>query len=1186
MKKTIISLVIAASFCAVFSTQSKADDYYSYELFTPSPSVPTTVTSILCQDRGYVWLTSLEGLTRLDNSQQYIYLYDEANSRSLPSSSVYQVAADKADNVWVMTEKGVARYCPRTDDFDRFDFVAFSACADASGCYFGQLDTLRKYDYETKTISAVRPLSSDRPFQIDKILPWTSGRFLLFSKERGLLIYDPNSDTIITPPVSLGSCADIFVDSQYRVYIAKHASGFEAFSSNFERLNSYTAQNSGLISNYVDAFAELNGKLVVGTLHGMSIFNPDSGTFTSLKHDFTNDRSLPVNSVISLATDKAGVIYAGRSKGGFITISKTKATEYNITDYGPAFLCPDGLNDIGQFGTDRRIWCATDGSGFASYDPATESFRRYSSTEGMKPVSFARLDNGKLLFFNFPDRFYTFDMSSGAVAPYTFGSPLLDQSNSNQTYETIQGQGSVIFLSSGNSFYAFDSASKDLRSVSIPAGTTSTSRIIPTSGCTSVQYFNNSRYLYKYDQNSQSLAVIYDIGPDVRIFSSAYDGGEHLWMATEDGLADYNVWSNNCEFVTNEFITGARGIVVDKNGKVWISTIYGVFVYNPSSKLFYRLDAIDGVATASAFNPKPCLLSSDGDVYLAGSTHIVRVNSDFSIRPQDQPNIVLESVSVDGEKLGEIENVKIKSTTSDLAFKIFVNEDVTRSHKQYRFKLATRKAENVIVKDQPILELSSTLPGSYDLYASCSTGNCKWSDWQKVGHFSVTTPWYESWWFFALCLLLAIAAFGYLYYIKFPVRKDKGAPEEAPELPAADQARLNSLIGLSHELRTPLTLIMGPLENVLKELPEGDVNEKRLKGVYKQASRMKVILNDFFAGEDIEAMVPEVSDKETSALRPVTPEQQVVPVVDSAAAEKAKSAERAAAVTDQVEIAKEHLETASLASLLPTKEEFTSVVDLKDANILIVEDDIELRGYVRDELKEDVKQVFVAGNGVEAIEVLNRQNVDIIVSDVMMPEMDGFALCRYVKTTVAISHIPVILLTARTDENSRILGYKNGADDYMTKPFELNNLKTSITNLFLSRALVRKRYTTEGAIPDSKETTFSSADENFMNAFEKLVRDNISNAELDMRMLVEGMNMSRTVLYNKVKQLTGMNLQNYVNKCRMEYVIEKMKTTDLPLAEIAEQSGFNSPRYFSTSFKNYTGMTPSQYKKEVIDSAK
>ena len=80
--------------------------------------------------------------------------------------------------------------------------------------------------------------------------------------------------------------------------------------------------------------------------------------------------------------------------------------------------------------------------------------------------------------------------------------------------------------------------------------------------------------------------------------------------------------------------------------------------------------------------------------------------------------------------------------------------------------------------------------------------------------------------------------------------------------------------------------------------------------------------------------------------------------------------------------------------------------------------------------------------------------------------------------------------------------------------------------------------------------------------------------------------MSRTVLYNKVKQLTGMNLQNYVNKCRMEYVIEKMRTTDLPLAEIAEQSGFNSPRYFSTSFKNYTGMTPSQYKKDVIDAGK
>lgn len=1182
MKKSILLFVASLSLLGIFPVQTGAADHFSYQLFPPGSGIPTTVTGIFCQPRGYVWLSSLEGLTRIDNYQQHLYLYDADNDRSLPSNSIYGVYADKADNVWAMTERGVARYNSATDDFDRYDFLAYSAFADGIGCYFGQLDTLRKYDYESGTISDVRPLSSERPFRIDKMLPWTSGRVLLFSRERGVLIYDPNSDTVLTPPADLGQSSEIFVDSRYHVYVARKAEGFEVYGSNLELIDRFSAENSGLLSNFVTAFAEQNGIIYIGTLHGMSVYYPETGAITSLKHDFEGGNSLPVNSVISLAIDNAGVIYAGRAKGGLFTMVRSKAVEYSITE-GNGALCPDGLNDIFQYGSDRRIWCATDGSGIASYDPETASFRRYPSTADMKPVSLARLQDGKLLFFDYPRRFCAFDPASGAVSPFIFGSPILDQPNSGITYEVIQGQGSLVYITTGDSFYSYDSASKEIRSISVPAGTTSNSRIIASSGNNTTQYFNNSRFLFKYDPNSMLMSVVYDLGPDVRIYSTAYDGGEHLWMATEEGLAVYNLWSNTYELIENEFIKGARGVIVDKNGKVLVSTIHDVFIYNPSTKSFYRLGVAEGISSSSGFNPKPCLLSTSGDVYLAGSTHLVRIDSDFSIRTQDTPGIRLESISVDGVMLEDLDKVRVKSTTSDIEIKVFVNEDVVRSGKKYRFKLNN----TVYEKDKPVLQISSCNPGSYDINVSCSTSGCEWTDWQKVGRFTVKNKWYESWWFFVICLLLAVAAFGYLYFEKYAKHKPAADNDKSPEISPEDQSRLSNLVNLSHDLRTPLTLIMGPLENVLKDLPEGDPNEKRLKGVYKQADRMKTILNDFFADDDIEAGAPAAPvEKETAALRPATPEQQSVPVVSRDEARKARSEEKSEPVPDQVGIAKEHLETVSLSSLLPTKEEYSSVVELKDASILLVEDDIELRSYVRDELKDDVKQVFVAGNGIEAIEVLNRQNIDIIVSDVMMPEMDGFALCRYVKTTVAVSHIPVILLTARTDENSRILGYKNGADDYITKPFDLNYLKTAITNLFLSRALVRKRYSTEGAIPDSRETTFSSADENFMKAFETFVRENIGNAELDMRMLVEGMNMSRTVLYNKVKQLTGMNLQNYVNKCRMEYVIEKMRTTDLPLAEIAEQSGFNSPRYFSTSFKNYTGMTPSQYKKDVIDAGK
>lgn len=258
------------------------------------------------------------------------------------------------------------------------------------------------------------------------------------------------------------------------------------------------------------------------------------------------------------------------------------------------------------------------------------------------------------------------------------------------------------------------------------------------------------------------------------------------------------------------------------------------------------------------------------------------------------------------------------------------------------------------------------------------------------------------------------------------------------------------------------------------------------------------------------------------------------------------------------------------------------VKSLKEASILVVEDDVDLRQYLKEELSGEVKEVLMAGDGIEAVDILQSKTVHIVVSDVMMPRMDGFSLCKYIKTTIEISHTPVILLTARTDDNSRILGYKKGADDYITKPFNIEFLINSINNLFNSRELVRQRYFVEGQMPRHQETTFSSADENFMKKFEALVSSNISNADMDTPFLIEAMGMSRTVLYSKIKMLTGMNIQNYINKARMDHVIALMRNTELSFAEIAEQSGFNSARYFSTSFKNYTGYTPSEYRKKLL----
>lgn len=251
--------------------------------------------------------------------------------------------------------------------------------------------------------------------------------------------------------------------------------------------------------------------------------------------------------------------------------------------------------------------------------------------------------------------------------------------------------------------------------------------------------------------------------------------------------------------------------------------------------------------------------------------------------------------------------------------------------------------------------------------------------------------------------------------------------------------------------------------------------------------------------------------------------------------------------------------------------------DLAQRSLLIVEDDDELVGFLKGELEDKTYRLYVAKNGIEAVEILKTESVDLIVSDIMMPRMNGYELCRQVKSNIAISHIPIILLTARSDEQGRLLGYKNGADGYITKPFEIEMLTAAIVGILRNRELIRNGYR-QHVMLTPEDATFSSADEQFLTRLKKIVDDNLHQSQFNIPFLCREVGMSRTGLYNKLKLLTGLNVKEYVTRIRIERACILIKESQLTITEIAEQTGFSSSRYFSTVFKQYMGMTPSQYK--------
>lgn len=249
-----------------------------------------------------------------------------------------------------------------------------------------------------------------------------------------------------------------------------------------------------------------------------------------------------------------------------------------------------------------------------------------------------------------------------------------------------------------------------------------------------------------------------------------------------------------------------------------------------------------------------------------------------------------------------------------------------------------------------------------------------------------------------------------------------------------------------------------------------------------------------------------------------------------------------------------------------------------EVEIMIVEDNSEIRQFLAKTLSSYF-QVRTSANGMEAWESIQQQLPDLIISDVMMPDMDGITLTRKLKSHATTSHIPVILLTARTSTVFKKEGYETGADDYITKPFNPTLLITRVRNLLKSREILVAQIRNELATQPN-DLNLSTPDERFLKDLVKIVHDHLDNSELNAELIANEMGMSHSVVYKKVKALTGFNLVEFVRDYRLQQASEILKKYRFSVAEACYKVGFSDKKYFSQIFKKKFGSTPSEYAKQ------
>ncbi|MDR2003571.1 MAG: response regulator [Prevotella sp.] len=272
-------------------------------------------------------------------------------------------------------------------------------------------------------------------------------------------------------------------------------------------------------------------------------------------------------------------------------------------------------------------------------------------------------------------------------------------------------------------------------------------------------------------------------------------------------------------------------------------------------------------------------------------------------------------------------------------------------------------------------------------------------------------------------------------------------------------------------------------------------------------------------------------------------------------------------------------ETAQTGEILESPEILDTAtntpVSFKDFSVLLVEDNIELLDMVADSLAPFFS-VLKSGNGKEALKILSENSIDLIVSDVMMPEMDGFELCRTIKSDINYSHIPVVLLTAKVTLDAKIEGMEYGADVYLEKPFSIKQLHKQIENLLKLRLSLQKRITTSPA-SSAIDMAMPKKDKEFIEKLHAEIEKHITEPDFSIDTIAETMFMSRSSFYRKMKGVTGLSPNDYLKTFRLNKAAELLREGELPISEICEKVAFSSSSYFAKCFKAQFGVLPKDY---------
>ena len=1084
--------------------------------------------------------------------------------------------------------------------------------------------------YDTNTQEIIRPDADLSDVNIARISPLNETELLIATEGMGVYKVDVNTckleHYIVANYQSYNemngnNINDVFVDEEKRIWLANYPTGITIMDNRYENyhwMKHSMGNHQSLINDQVHAVIEdEDGDLWFGTSNGISLYQSKTGKWHSFLSSFDQQIKDKNHIFITLCEVSPGIIWAGGFTSGIYKINKnTLSVEY----FSPYLLShvnmrPDKyIRDIVK---DSRGYIWSGGYyNLKCFNLATNSVRLYPGLNSITSI--------------------------------------VEKDKDNMWIGTVGG---LYLLNRNTGEYQF------------------------------IEMEIGAAYINTLYQADDGLLYIGTNGVGVFVHNHQNKTFEHYF-------------SDNSALVSNRIFT----ILPEVNGRIMMSTENGITCFHTKEKIFTNWTRGEGLlpayfnASAGAVRKNKGFVfgSADGAIEFPEDVKFPKykfsrlIFSNFYLSYQPvYPGVEYSPLQ---KSIDETDVLELKYDENTFSFEVSTINYDSPENALYSWRLEGFYEKWTQPGTNNLIRFTNLPPGKYTLHVRAVSREEHDVVFQERSmKIIITQPFWSSWWAILCYILFVIGGFYFILRV-INLRKQKNISDEKTQF----------FINTAHDIRTPLTLIKAPLEELLEEenltdngitrtnialrnvevllrLVSNLINFERtdvysskmsvseyelntyMNEIYDTFSSYAAIKRIEYTYESTFSYMNVSFDKEKmdSILKNIisnslkyTPESGKVSISVSDTNDSWKVIIKDTGIgipaSEQSKLFKLHFRASNainskvtgsgiglmlvgklvslhggkisvesvehqgttikivfpksnknfqntgeeapskfeaLAPVLPTPNvpaKATATIDNPNSRrILVVEDNDELRSYLVSSLSS-IYNVQACANGKEALIIIKEFWPELVLSDIMMPEMGGDELCVAIKSDIETSHIPVLLLTALGDENNILDGLSIGADEYLIKPFSVKILRANIANLLANRELLRMRYANldieKTMVPSANGT--NSLDWKFISNAKKIVDENINNPEFSVDVLCESSGMSRTSFYCKLKALTGQSPTEFIRVMRLKRATELLKEGEYAINEISDMVGFSETKYFREVFKKYYKMSPSRYAKE------